>query len=119
MKWKLALSAIIALGLIALFSGPALAGLFTLQKPGFQQQRQVLLNQLSESINTARLEGKYNCCIEPPCTMCYLGNWVWEDGTCRCDQAIASGEFEKVCPQCSKGLEEGRCLAASEQECID
>jgi hypothetical protein len=116
MKWKLAFSTIIVLMALALISGPITA-FFPLKEASFQENRQTVLNQLSASINEARLEGKYNCCIDPPCTMCYLGNWLWPDGTCRCDEAIANGEFEKVCPQCSKGPEEGQCLATAEQEC--
>ena len=53
--------------------------------------------------------GKYKCCIKPLCTMCYLGEWAWEDGTCDCDGMIAKGDLDKVCPQCKKGIEEGRC----------
>ncbi|MBU1939486.1 hypothetical protein KKH30_01855 [Candidatus Micrarchaeota archaeon] len=75
----------------------------------FEERRSSVLKELSSSIEGAVQEGKYHCCIDPPCTMCYMGNWLWDDGICRCDEMIAKGEFEKVCPQCKKGLEEGLC----------
>ena len=96
-------------------SGPL--GFFALENQPFEQRRTKLLNELSDSINQAMLEGKYHCCIEPPCTMCYLGNWIWEDGTCECDAMIAKGEFDKVCPQCKKGIEEGKCTSTVEESC--
>jgi hypothetical protein len=55
-------------------------------------------------------EGNYRCCIDPPCTMCFMGDWIWDDGTCRCDDMIAQGEDDKVCPQCKGGSEEGTCV---------
>jgi len=41
--------------------------------------------------------------------MCYLGDWIWKDGTCDCDEMIKRGEWDKVCPQCQKGIKEGKC----------
>lgn len=82
-----------------------------MKKENFEQKRERILNELSGAINEARLQGKYKCCIEPPCTMCYLGNWIWEDGTCHCDEMIAKGEIDKVCPQCKKGIGEGKCTS--------
>jgi len=81
----------------------------TIKKPGFEDKRAKLLADLDSNIREAVLEGKYNCCIEPPCTMCYLGNWIWEDGTCHCDEMIAQGELDKVCPQCRQKVGEGQC----------
>ncbi len=75
----------------------------------FEQKRLRVLKELSASIDDAVLQGKYHCCIDPPCTMCYLGNWIWKDGTCNCDLMIAQGEFDKVCPQCVKGIENSQC----------
>jgi hypothetical protein len=75
----------------------------------FEKNREKVLSQLYLAIEKAEAEGKYKCCIEPPCTMCYLGDWVWEDGTCDCDGMIAMGEWDKVCPQCIKGIKEGKC----------
>ena len=91
--------------------------LLSLQKESFEQKRTKLLNELSFSINEAVSEGKYSCCIDPPCTMCYLGDWIWKDGTCDCDGMIAKGEFDKVCPQCKKGIEEGRCKSSTDFSC--
>lgn len=75
----------------------------------FKRNREKILSQLYLNIEKAKAEGKYQCCIEPPCTMCYLGNWIWDDGTCDCDGMIAIGEWDKVCPQCIRGIKEGRC----------
>jgi len=83
----------------------------------FGQRREKVLNELSLSIKEAKLEGKYKCCIEPACTMCYMGNWLWDDGTCDCDGMIAAREFDKVCPQCIRGIEEGRCQSSEHQAC--
>jgi len=87
-----------------------------LQENNFEQKREKVLSALSQSIEEAEAEGKYECCIEPPCTMCYLGHWLWEDGICRCDEMIAKGELDKVCPQCGHELESGNCSETSEAE---
>jgi hypothetical protein len=41
--------------------------------------------------------------------MCYLGVWVFDEGTCKCEEMIEKGEFDKVCPECKKGIQGGRC----------
>jgi cytochrome c-type biogenesis protein len=55
---------------------------------------------------------EYSCCIEPACKMCSERKWIWEDGSCRCRQAYANGEFENVCPECLKGIDEGKSVFA-------
>lgn len=62
-------------------------------------------------------EGNYGCCIEPACTMCFMGEWLWDDGICRCDGMIVKEELDKVCPQCKKGLGEGLCKSTNEKPC--
>ncbi len=89
---------------------------FTNQR-NFETKRELLLNQLFSNIEDAKEIGRYDCCIEPPCTMCYLGNWIWEDGSCYCDDMIKNKEFDKVCPQCKKGIEEGRCTSTDGGVC--
>jgi len=79
------------------------------KRDDFKTEREKVLSQLYLAIERAKAEGKYKCCIEPPCTMCYLGDWVWKDGTCDCDEMIKRGEWDKVCPQCQKGIKEGKC----------
>jgi hypothetical protein len=74
-----------------------------------EKNREKVLSQLYLAIEDAEKMGKYKCCLEPPCTMCYLGDWIWKDGTCDCDGMIAMNEWDKVCPQCVKGLKEGKC----------
>jgi copper chaperone CopZ len=76
-------------------------------------QKEKILSQIYSAIEKAKTEGKYKCCIEPPCTMCYLGAWVFEEGTCKCEEMIEKGEFVKVCPECKKGIQEGRCRSAN------
>jgi|SRR3989338_1568389 len=75
----------------------------------FEEKRGRIIKDMKILINEQAKEGNYRCCIEPPCTMCFMGNWLWDDGICRCDDMIASGEFDKVCPQCKDKLEEGQC----------
>ncbi len=75
----------------------------------FKENREKVLSQLYLAIGEAKEMGKYKCCIEPPCTMCYLGDWIFKDGSCDCDTMIAKGELDKVCPQCIKGIKEGKC----------
>lgn len=56
-------------------------------------------------IKMAQAEGKYRCCIDPPCTMCYLEANQWNNytiGTCACDDLIALGQ--EPCPQCKKSF---------------
>jgi hypothetical protein len=74
----------------------------------FETKRQILLNKLYENIEEATRDGRYRCCIKPACTMCYLGNWIWDNGSCYCNDMIINGEFNKVCPQCKEGIE-GKC----------
>lgn len=88
-----------------------------LNKESFEQKRERILNELSLAIDEAIEESRYKCCIDPPCTMCYMGNWLWDDGSCYCDDLIMKGEFEKVCPQCIRGIEEGRCISTKTEEC--
>ncbi len=121
MSQKIAL-AIVAVFLVAsmafVFQGHSMVnGLFPLPPEGFVEGRTKILNELSDAIGVAVKEGKYHCCIDPPCTMCFLGDWLWDDGTCDCDGMIAKGEFDKVCPQCKRGIEEGRCISSAQESC--
>lgn len=73
-----------------------------------------VINNLYNSIEIAKENGDYNCCINPSCTMCYLGHWKFEKGTCFCDDAIKEGNFDDVCPECQAGLEKGICNSIKE-----
>lgn len=56
-------------------------------------------------IQKAKENGEYRCCINPPCTMCYMEANQWNNqqaGTCACDDLIAKGE--EPCPQCADAL---------------
>lgn len=51
---------------------------------------------------------EYECCIEPPCSQCLKGDWIFENGACECRIHLEKGHLDKVCPECRKGLAEGR-----------
>lgn len=76
-----------------------------------------VIENLYNAIESAEQKGVYGCCIDPPCTMCYLGHWKFEKGTCVCDEAIAEGRFNDVCPECKSGIEKGLCSLTVEEEC--
>jgi hypothetical protein len=64
-----------------------------------------LISQRNYAIQQAKKRGDYKCCIEPPCTMCYMNANKWNNqtpGTCACDDLIAMGK--KPCPECERGL---------------
>lgn len=107
MKNKKIILLILIMGIVAA------AALFSIKarknENNFETRREKVLSQLYLAIEQAEIEGKYKCCIEPLCTMCYFGDWIWKDGTCDCDGMIAKGELDKVCPQCLRGIKEGRC----------
>jgi len=85
---------------------------------GGERSSDDVIADLYEAIGVAEANGDYSCCIEPACTMCYLGNWKFEKGTCDCDGAIAEGRFEDVCPECKGGLEKGICDSSVDEECV-
>ncbi len=76
------------------------------------EKRNEILSEIDMTLKEAEESGKYKCCIEPPCKMCFLGNWIWEDGMCDCDTMIAQGKWDKVCPECKAGIKEGRCVSS-------
>jgi len=83
----------------------------------FEKKRSNVIGNMEMLIEQQVEEGNYRCCIEPACTMCFMGDWLWDDGICRCDDMIANGEDDKVCPQCIKGLEKGICKSTNEEPC--
>ncbi len=101
---------VVLLTIIMIFFG--VWGIYSIKKAPFAQRRSNLLVRLDSELKEAEIEGNYKCCIEPLCKMCYLGNWVWDDGICRCDDEIASNNWDRVCPECIKGIEEGRCKSS-------
>ena len=103
-----------------LFVGISIGIVFANLYPNFQsfeKKRSNIINDMEMLIEQQTKEGNYRCCIEPACTMCFMGNWLWDDGICRCDDMIANGEDDKVCPQCKKGLEEGFCKYSEKEKC--
>ena len=47
-----------------------------------------VINNLHKAIKNSEKQGNYKCCIQPSCTMCFLGKWEFEVGKCFCDDAI-------------------------------
>jgi hypothetical protein len=81
-----------------------------------EKKYQRIIEERDLAIQEAVENNIYQCCLEPPCTMCYLEANQWNNfqaGTCACDELIAEGK--EPCPQCKKGLcqtdEEGVCEA--------
>ncbi len=86
-------------------------------KDQVSQDPEKVIENLYDAIEIAEEKGEYKCCIETACTMCYLGHWKFEKGTCYCDDAIREGRDEDICPECVKGIEEGFCKSTKEEEC--
>ncbi|MGM5483394.1 MAG: hypothetical protein ACQER9_00585 [Nanobdellota archaeon] len=74
-----------------------------------------IVEELEKGIESAEEKGEYKCCIKPSCKMCYIGNWHFEKGNCYCDDMIAQGKMDKVCPECKSGLEDNVCKSNSEK----
>lgn len=105
---------------VALFmvAGIVLAANTVYSQPrSFEDRRADVIGEMNSLIKEEVESGEYRCCIEPACDMCFLGHWIWSDGVCRCDDLMARGEFDKVCPQCKKGVEEGRCKSTKGDVC--
>lgn len=83
----------------------------------FEEKRSEILSEIDITLKEATETGKYKCCIEPACKMCFLGNWIWKDGTCDCDTLIAEEKWDDVCPECKRGIEEGKCISTLEGTC--
>jgi len=70
-----------------------------------QEMQQRIVDERDFAIQKAVEDGDYHCCIEPPCTMCFMEANEWNNytvGTCACDDLIAQGK--EACPQCQRGL---------------
>jgi len=70
-----------------------------------EEMLQHITEERSLAIRKAKNEGEYKCCIEPPCTMCFMEANKWNNftpGTCACDDLIAEGK--EPCPQCKREL---------------
>ncbi|TFB08191.1 hypothetical protein E3V08_05025 [Candidatus Atribacteria bacterium MT.SAG.1] len=87
--------------------------IFSVQNPDFEnlspeQMYQKVIKERDYAISQAVARGDFRCCINPPCTMCYMEANQWNNftpGTCACDDLIAQGK--EPCPQCKTGLCEG------------
>jgi hypothetical protein len=77
------------------------------EKLGAYQMYDKIIKERDYAIGQAVMAGDYRCCINPPCTMCYMEENKWNNyvaGTCACDDLIARGE--EPCPQCKRGLDD-------------
>lgn len=93
--------------------------IFETQKENFEElapeeMYQRIITGRNLAIDKAVESGIYRCCINPPCTMCYMEGNQWNNGkagSCVCDELIAQGK--EPCPQCKRGLcetdKEGTC----------
>lgn len=79
------------------------------RKHTFSEKRSEIIGQLNATLRRAAQSGEYRCCISPPCKMCFLGEWIFEDGKCNCDSLIVQGKSDEVCPECKQGIKEGEC----------
>lgn len=101
----------IIITILILFTG-GLAGylIFNINNPGFeklnpQEMHKKIIAERDYAITQAVARGDFRCCINPPCTMCYMEANEWNNytpGTCACDGLIA--EDKEPCPQCQRGL---------------
>jgi len=84
--------------------------IFSLRNPNFEklndeEMYERIIRERDYAIEKAVLAGDFRCCIEPPCTMCFMEANQWNNmkaGTCACDDLIAEGK--EPCPQCKRGL---------------
>ena len=118
---KTAVTILILLVLFSLLLIAGKVGSLTNQKQdtpfenlSLEEMHEKIISQRDLAIQKAMKEGKYKCCINPPCTMCFMEANQWNNftaGTCACDDLLAQGK--EACPQCQRGLcetnKEGFC----------
>ncbi len=93
--------------------------IFNIQNPSFgklsaEEMHKRIIEERDYAISKAVEADVFKCCIDPPCTMCYMEANQWNNetvGTCACDDLIVQGK--DPCPQCIRGLcrvEDGACI---------
>ena len=93
--------------------------IFSVQNPVFEnlnpeEIHKRIIKERDYAITQTVVRGDFRCCINPPCTMCYMEANQWNNfkaGTCACDNLIAQGK--EPCPQCKKVLCEGQGSSCS------
>jgi hypothetical protein len=73
-----------------------------------EEMHEQIIDHRNFAIKKATASGIYNCCIGPPCTMCYMEANQWNNhtpGTCACEDLIAQGK--EICPQCIRQILQG------------
>jgi hypothetical protein len=86
------------------------AGIYFLVFPPFdllslEKMPAKINNYLHLAIKKSEKAGIYNCCVDPPCTMCFLEGNTWNNpkaGRCNCAEFVRQGK--EPCPQCKKIL---------------
>lgn len=71
------------------------------------EMRERIIKERDVAIQNAVRDGNYRCCVDPPCTMCFMEANQWNNqtaGTCACDDLIAEGK--EPCPQCGRSIED-------------
>ena len=58
-------------------------------------------HQRDAYVTKLRAAGRYNCCLESPCTAC-----LYEDEHCACAAAVKSND--PVCGECYRGWQKGK-----------
>lgn len=64
-----------------------------------------IIQKRNAAIEKAKSQGKYNCCCDSHCTMCFMQANKWNKnqiGTCNCAGFLAQGE--EPCPQCRDAI---------------
>lgn len=70
--------------------------LFSFQNPIFKKlspnkMQERIIKERDYAVNQAIARSDYKCCINPPCTMCYMETNQWNNftaGTCTCDEFV-------------------------------
>lgn len=74
-----------------------------------KEMRERYIQERAYAIELAEKQGLYDCCIDPPCTMCFdrgIGHeWSRDGQYCSCDKLLEEGK--DPCPQCKAGLAQG------------
>jgi hypothetical protein len=75
-------------------------GDFSELPPDLQISR--IRGEIAEARNRLAQQGRYACCVDPPCNQCLL-----QYGRCGCREAIRKGGAD-FCGECTEGWVEGR-----------
>ncbi len=66
-------------------------------KQSLKDMRMEILSEIDFAVSKAEAEGTYNCCVDPPCRICFV-----MEGECNCKDELESGG--DVCEECRDRL---------------